>query len=187
MAFEAVKAEIGILLTKMQNEPEDRHELYLQLMEKLNELKAYGMPIPEDLAPTRGGARSRVRRGRARRTLRTRAIAGAPHKAESDEQMWPLPLPRGAERDLKTSLRSLTLAIGVIETLALVMFAALMLQSSDPLGAAIGRGITMLLAVPYVLLALPGMVLAYLGRWLPAALALVVLAMPAAILLWRFA
>jgi len=50
MAFEAVKAEIGLLLTKMQNEPEDRHELYLQLMEKLNELKAYGMPIPEDLA-----------------------------------------------------------------------------------------------------------------------------------------
>jgi hypothetical protein len=49
MAFEAVKAEIGILLTKMQNEPEDRHELYLQLMEKLNELKAYGMPIPDDL------------------------------------------------------------------------------------------------------------------------------------------
>jgi hypothetical protein len=50
MAFEAVKAEIGLLLTKMQNEPEDRHELYLQLMEKLNELKAYGMPIPDDLA-----------------------------------------------------------------------------------------------------------------------------------------
>jgi hypothetical protein len=50
MAFEAVKAEIGLLLTKMQNEPEDRHELYLQLMEKLNELKAFGMPIPADLA-----------------------------------------------------------------------------------------------------------------------------------------
>jgi hypothetical protein len=33
----------------MQNEPEDRHELYLQLMEKMNELKAYGMPVPEDL------------------------------------------------------------------------------------------------------------------------------------------
>ncbi len=50
MAFDAVKAEIGLLLTRMQNEPEDRHELYLQLMEKLNELKAYGMPVPEDLA-----------------------------------------------------------------------------------------------------------------------------------------
>ncbi len=33
----------------MQNEPEDRHELYLQLMEKLNEIKAYGMPLPQDL------------------------------------------------------------------------------------------------------------------------------------------
>jgi hypothetical protein len=49
MAFEEVKAEIGLLLTRMQNEPADRHELYLQLMEKINELKAYGMPIPDDL------------------------------------------------------------------------------------------------------------------------------------------
>lgn len=49
MAFDEVKAELGILLTRMQNEPEDRHELYLQLMEKLNELKAFGMPLPEDL------------------------------------------------------------------------------------------------------------------------------------------
>jgi hypothetical protein len=49
MAFEAVKAEISLLLTRMQNEPEDRHELYLQLMEKMNELKAYGMPLPKDL------------------------------------------------------------------------------------------------------------------------------------------
>jgi hypothetical protein len=49
MAFEDVKSELGILLTQMQNEPEDRHELYLQLMEKLNELKAFGMPLPADL------------------------------------------------------------------------------------------------------------------------------------------
>ena len=49
MAFDDVKAELGILLTQMRNEPEDRHELYLQLMEKLNELKAFGMPLPQDL------------------------------------------------------------------------------------------------------------------------------------------
>jgi hypothetical protein len=49
MAFEEVKAELGILMTRMQNEPQDRHELYFQLMEKLDELKAYGMPLPEDL------------------------------------------------------------------------------------------------------------------------------------------
>jgi len=49
MAFEDVKAELGLLFTRMQNEPQDRHELYLQLMEKLNELKAFGMPLPQDL------------------------------------------------------------------------------------------------------------------------------------------
>ncbi len=49
MAFENIQAEIGLLMTRMQNEPEDRHELYLQLMEKLNEIKAYGMPLPQDL------------------------------------------------------------------------------------------------------------------------------------------
>lgn len=49
MAFEDKKAEIGLLLTRMQDEPEDRHELYLLLSEKLNELKAYGLTIPDDL------------------------------------------------------------------------------------------------------------------------------------------
>ncbi|MEO1282175.1 MAG: hypothetical protein AAFV69_10610 [Pseudomonadota bacterium] len=49
MSFENLKAEVGVLMTQMQNEPEDRHELYLQLMEKINEMKAFGMPVPEDL------------------------------------------------------------------------------------------------------------------------------------------
>ncbi len=49
MAFEDVTAEIGLLLTRMQNEPEDTHELHLQLVDKINELKAYGMPIPDEL------------------------------------------------------------------------------------------------------------------------------------------
>lgn len=49
MAFDDLKAELGLLFTRMQNEPTDKHELYLQLMEKLNELKAFGMPLPQDL------------------------------------------------------------------------------------------------------------------------------------------
>jgi len=51
MVFEDVKAELGLLLTQMENEqqPEDRHEIYLVILRKLNELKAYGMPLPEDL------------------------------------------------------------------------------------------------------------------------------------------
>ena len=55
MAFEDVKSELGILMTQMQNEPEDRHELYLQLIEKLNELKAFGMPLPADLVALEKG------------------------------------------------------------------------------------------------------------------------------------
>lgn len=49
MAFDDIQAELGLLMTRMQNEPADRHELYLMVMEKLNEMKAYGMPLPEDL------------------------------------------------------------------------------------------------------------------------------------------
>ena len=49
MDFDDVKAELGILMTRMQNEPEDRHELYLMVMEKLNEMRGFGMPLPEDL------------------------------------------------------------------------------------------------------------------------------------------
>jgi hypothetical protein len=49
MAFEDLKAEIALLLNQMENQPEDRHELYLQVREKLNEMRAFGMPVPEDL------------------------------------------------------------------------------------------------------------------------------------------
>ncbi len=49
MAFERLKAEIGILLTEMQNEPADKHELAQQVHAKLQELRAFGMPLPKDL------------------------------------------------------------------------------------------------------------------------------------------
>jgi hypothetical protein len=49
MSFEDKEAELGLLLTRMQNEPEDYHELYLQIRQRLNELKAYGMPLPDTL------------------------------------------------------------------------------------------------------------------------------------------
>jgi hypothetical protein len=49
MAFEDLQAEIALLLNQMENQPEDRHELYLQIREKLNEMRAFGMPLPDDL------------------------------------------------------------------------------------------------------------------------------------------
>ena len=49
MAFEDKEAELGLLLTRMQNEATDWGELYQQIRFKLNELKAFGMPLPQDL------------------------------------------------------------------------------------------------------------------------------------------
>ena len=49
MAFEDLKAELALLLNQMENQPEDRHELYLRIREKLNEMRAFGMPLPNDL------------------------------------------------------------------------------------------------------------------------------------------
>ena len=49
MAFEDKEAELGLLLSRMQNQPQDAHELYELVRQKLNEMKAYGMPLPADL------------------------------------------------------------------------------------------------------------------------------------------
>jgi hypothetical protein len=49
MAFEAIKTEIRALLEGSIEEPQDMHELHLQLISRLNEMKATGMPLPDDL------------------------------------------------------------------------------------------------------------------------------------------
>jgi hypothetical protein len=49
MALEEIKAQISLLLEEMVNQPEDEHEVLEQLREKLNELRAMGMPLPDDL------------------------------------------------------------------------------------------------------------------------------------------
>ena len=49
MVFESIKARIALLVEEMERQPEDRHELYLQIHEKLNEWRATGQPLPEDL------------------------------------------------------------------------------------------------------------------------------------------
>jgi hypothetical protein len=50
MAFERIKAEVERLLAALQEKaPHDRYELHAEIMQKLNELKAYGMPLPDDL------------------------------------------------------------------------------------------------------------------------------------------
>lgn len=49
MAFESLKAEIDILMAEMVNQPQDAQEIREQVREKLNELRAMGMPLPADL------------------------------------------------------------------------------------------------------------------------------------------
>lgn len=49
MAFEQLKAQIGILLGEMNDQPEDLHELYTQIHQELNQMRATGMALPADL------------------------------------------------------------------------------------------------------------------------------------------
>ncbi len=50
MAFEELKTRLNMLLTNMENVPEDAHELLEQLNLEINQFKATGQPVPEDLA-----------------------------------------------------------------------------------------------------------------------------------------
>ncbi len=49
MAFEELKAQIGLLLGEMTEQPKDLHELYNQIHQELNQLRATGMALPADL------------------------------------------------------------------------------------------------------------------------------------------
>jgi len=49
MAFENTITEINLLLEQFENQPEDAHELQQLLHEKLSEIRAMGMPLPDDL------------------------------------------------------------------------------------------------------------------------------------------
>jgi hypothetical protein len=49
MAFEEIKAQISLLIGQINNQPEDIHELSELLHQKLGELRAEGLPLPQDL------------------------------------------------------------------------------------------------------------------------------------------
>jgi hypothetical protein len=50
MAFEDLIAKINLFLSDVEHEPEDPHELLEQLHLEINQMRATGQPIPEDLA-----------------------------------------------------------------------------------------------------------------------------------------
>jgi hypothetical protein len=49
MALEELQAQINLLVSQINNQPEDVHELYELLHQKLNELRSTGQPLPKDL------------------------------------------------------------------------------------------------------------------------------------------
>ena len=49
MALEEIQAQIALLMEEMVNQPHDKHEVLEQVREKLNELRAMGLPLPDDL------------------------------------------------------------------------------------------------------------------------------------------
>lgn len=49
MAFEQQRAELELLLQQTRDVPEDKHELYELVRQKFGEMRAVGMPLPQDL------------------------------------------------------------------------------------------------------------------------------------------
>ncbi|MBI2719477.1 MAG: hypothetical protein HY245_11430 [Rhizobiales bacterium] len=49
MALEELKAQIALLVSEINNQPEDLHELYELIHQKLNEFRGLGQPLPADL------------------------------------------------------------------------------------------------------------------------------------------
>jgi len=49
MAFENLKVQIALLLADDEAKPDDLHTTYQKVMGEINEMRAFGMPLPEDL------------------------------------------------------------------------------------------------------------------------------------------
>lgn len=49
MALEDLKTQIAFLLTSIEDNPEDVHELHELIRQKLAQIKALGLPLPDDL------------------------------------------------------------------------------------------------------------------------------------------
>ncbi|MFZ2098998.1 MAG: hypothetical protein WAU86_00365 [Oricola sp.] len=49
MAFEGLITRLNMMFNDMENQPEDDYELLEQIHQELNQMKATGQPLPEDL------------------------------------------------------------------------------------------------------------------------------------------
>ena len=49
MDRQEIEAALSLLLDQMEGEQGDSHEIYLRLAQVLSQMRALGMPLPEDL------------------------------------------------------------------------------------------------------------------------------------------
>lgn len=49
MAFEDLRVQIAMIMDQIADNPGDRHQMQEGLREKLAEMRAMGLPLPEDL------------------------------------------------------------------------------------------------------------------------------------------
>ncbi len=49
MERQELEAELSILLTELEGEPGDAHEIYLRLKQLIGNMKAFGLAVPQDL------------------------------------------------------------------------------------------------------------------------------------------
>jgi len=49
MSFESQRVAIHMLMEQIVEQPEDMHEIQESVREKLSELRALGLPLPDDL------------------------------------------------------------------------------------------------------------------------------------------
>ena len=73
MAFELFRVQIATLLDEIARNPSDAHELQESLREKLGEMQAMGLPLPEDLV----GLEEYLEEDLDRAARRRRAKSGA--------------------------------------------------------------------------------------------------------------
>jgi hypothetical protein len=55
MDAEEFEAAVNELVEELEGEPGDRHEIFLRFKQMLDQMRAMGMPIPDDLAELESG------------------------------------------------------------------------------------------------------------------------------------
>lgn len=63
MAFEQLRAQIAMLMEEIAGQPGDEHTLQESLREKLAEMKALGLPLPDDLVELEAALEDRLEEG----------------------------------------------------------------------------------------------------------------------------